>query len=92
MIDKAKKLARYTEGLASGPDWGVDDQDTLEWLILQAEENAKKGKDEHVPMDDFKNIGKCLSKAEDLLHELLGSGCLDMDRDKMVRRYFGVTT
>lgn len=44
MIEKAKKLARYTEELASGSDWGVDDQDTLEWLISQAEENDKLNK------------------------------------------------
>ncbi len=36
-IDKAKKLAKYTESLATGHDWGVDDQDTLEWLITKAE-------------------------------------------------------
>lgn len=37
LIEKAKKLARYTEGLAETPYWGVDDQDTLEWLISQFE-------------------------------------------------------
>ena len=37
LIEKAKKLAKYTEGLAETPHWGVDDQDTLDWLICQFE-------------------------------------------------------
>ncbi|MDY0164309.1 hypothetical protein [Desulfobotulus sp.] len=37
MLEKAKKLARHTEGLAAGPGWGVDDQDVLEWLINEVE-------------------------------------------------------
>ena len=38
MINKAKNLAKYTSELAAGPYWEVDDQDTLLWLISQAEE------------------------------------------------------
>ncbi len=45
MLEKAKKLAKYTGRLPAGTKWGVDDQDILEWLIEQAEERhdlAKK--------------------------------------------------
>lgn len=38
MLEKAKKLAKYTESLAVTEHWGVDDQDTLEWLITEVEE------------------------------------------------------
>ena len=37
-LARAKRLAQYTERLAAGVYWGVTDQDTLEWLIAQAEE------------------------------------------------------
>lgn len=37
MLQKAQELANHTATLASTPHWGVDDQDTLEWLIGQAE-------------------------------------------------------
>lgn len=40
-IKEARALAKYTEELAAGPDWGVSDQDTLEWLIDMAEQRDK---------------------------------------------------
>jgi len=43
-LKEAKTLADYTQSLASGSDWSVNDQDILEWLILQAEENEKLNK------------------------------------------------
>ncbi len=41
MLRKAKKLAKHTEELAATRHWGVDDQDTLEWLIAQVEAKNK---------------------------------------------------
>ena len=43
MLGKAKHLAKYTEELAASElHWGVDDQDTLEWLIDEVERANKK--------------------------------------------------
>ena len=42
-LDKARKLAKYTESLATRPDWGVDDQDTLEWLITMVDRLQEDG-------------------------------------------------
>ena len=36
-LQKAKALARHTESLAATKHWGVDDQDTLEWLIAEVD-------------------------------------------------------
>ena len=51
MLEKARKLARYTEELAATPHWGVDDQDTLEWLISRAEELEKAPSQQAVQAD-----------------------------------------
>ena len=38
MLQKTKDLAKHMEGLASSTNIGVDDCDTVDWLISQAEE------------------------------------------------------
>lgn len=36
VIKKAKSLEKYGEELAATEHWGVDDQDTLSWLVDRA--------------------------------------------------------
>jgi len=58
LLEKAKKLAKHTEQLATTPHWGVDDQDTLEWLIAEVE---KWQQEFHarcdVQLDEFRKVG-----------------------------------
>ncbi len=56
MIEKAKKLAKYTEGLVAGPGWGVDDQDTLEWLIDEVERQRGEIETAKQTINDYNSI------------------------------------
>jgi hypothetical protein len=58
MLAKARMLAKHTESLAATRHWGVDDQETLEWLITEVEQWQQKYHDRcEVQLDEFRKLG-----------------------------------
>jgi hypothetical protein len=76
------------------PSCGGQDVDEIE-LPDDTESPTPTGQAElpcYVLKGEHEKVCKTLNKAEELLHTLLGSGCLDMERSDMIRSYFGVKT
>ncbi len=65
LLEKAKVLADYTQSLASGSDWGISDQDILEWLIAQVEDKELLSIQEKEAIKDARDCMRWMTPCED---------------------------